>query len=171
MGGKRKHTFDFIESEISKAGYVLRSQVYVNSTTKLDLTCPNKHECRISYKKFRVGNRCVDCPRVSKKGTNKHYDSAIYWRYKNTCRSPRRIKRNITMDLSFEQFKILINSRCYYCNMSNCRGVDRVDSGKGYTLQNSVPCCGSCNEMKMDKTISEFLEAVRKIHRNRNNIK
>ncbi len=41
-------------------------------------------------------------------------------------------------------------------------GVDRKDGGD-YTLENSVPCCWDCNEMKSDRSCEEFLNKAKKI--------
>lgn len=37
-----------------------------------------------------------------------------------------------------------------------CNGIDRVDSSKGYTVENSVACCKYCNTAKNTMTESEF---------------
>ena len=42
-------------------------------------------------------------------------------------------------------------------------GIDRIDSSKGYELENIVTCCGQCNMMKMDYSLEEFLKQVEKI--------
>lgn len=38
----------------------------------------------------------------------------------------------------------------------NTVSVDRLDSSKGYTLENVVLCCAAINRMKMDMTVDEF---------------
>jgi len=74
--------------------------------------------------------------------------------------------RNITFELSIDEFIKLISKKCTYCGVSDyCErydvtgagGIDRVDSSKGYNLNNCVPCCGICNTMKLDYTSNEFL--------------
>lgn len=90
-------------------------------------------------------------------------DKGIYNRYKNDCNRRRGIKRGITFNLSFEQFVFLTNSKCSYCGKENCRGVDRIDSSKPYTIENSAPCCRVCNYMKSDLSYVEFLEHLKKI--------
>ncbi len=77
--------------------------------------------------------------------------------------------------LTQEQFKKLIQSNCDYCKRqpSNKKklkrktldyivynGVDRVDSSRGYTLDNCVPCCYKCNIAKSDMTRAEFFEWI-----------
>lgn len=42
-------------------------------------------------------------------------------------------------------------------------GIDRRDNNNGYILENSVPCCTFCNEMKMDRTEEQFIEHIKKI--------
>lgn len=60
--------------------------------------------------------------------------------------------RNIQWELTEEQFNTLILQPCYLCGLStndkNHNGIDRTDNTKGYTLDNSKPCCGHCNLMK-----------------------
>lgn len=42
-------------------------------------------------------------------------------------------------------------------------GVDRIDSNKGYTLDNSAACCYDCNIAKAEKTLSEYIEHCRRV--------
>lgn len=82
--------------------------------------------------------------------------------------------------LTQEEFSKLIRSDCHYCgappsldniwNKSAKRitqnedtafnGVDRVDSDKGYTIDNCVPCCKTCNRMKWDLSEDVFYEKI-----------
>ena len=43
-------------------------------------------------------------------------------------------------------------------------GIDRVDSSKGYTLDNCVPCCSICNTMKLNYTLQEFSDHITKVY-------
>lgn len=87
-------------------------------------------------------------------------------------------------NLSLDEFSELIHKPCYYCgaapssnNMWNNRaaritaneaieinGIDRVDSSKGYSIDNCVPCCSVCNRMKSDLTMDEFLSHVKLLY-------
>ena len=40
-------------------------------------------------------------------------------------------------------------------------GIDRINSDKGYTIDNCVPCCAQCNHMKLDYTTEEFLTKIK----------
>lgn len=71
-------------------------------------------------------------------------------------------KRGYVFELTFDQFKQLVQQRCFYCDAEPSRtvqhdwghghavvhGIDRADNDVGYTLDNSVPCCMKCNSKK-----------------------
>ena len=44
-------------------------------------------------------------------------------------------------------------------------GLDRIDNGIGYTLNNVRPCCSTCNYMKHRLNEKEFLNHIEKIWR------
>lgn len=83
--------------------------------------------------------------------------------------------KNREFSLSLEDFKKLAKGVCYYCGVPPSQillrkhnggktfgtpykynGVDRLDSSKGYTLDNCVPCCGIHNKMKLAMSPHEF---------------
>jgi hypothetical protein len=74
--------------------------------------------------------------------------------------------REISTTLTYDEFKCLIRD-CEYCGRSveelGSMGIDRVDNTLGYVFSNCVPCCGTCNTMKMALGLSEFLDHVRRI--------
>ncbi len=47
-------------------------------------------------------------------------------------------------------------------------GVDRLDSTKDYSPENSVPCCAMCNYMKRQYSETDFLNHINKIYRHLN---
>lgn len=52
-------------------------------------------------------------------------------------------------ELSFDNFAALVSNACFYCGQHYQRmGVDRYDSDNGYTVDNCVPCCTTCNLVK-----------------------
>jgi hypothetical protein len=75
--------------------------------------------------------------------------------------------------LTIEQYQALVTGNCRYCGAEPAQpckavgvrknGIDRVDSSIGYHADNCVPCCTTCNLMKGTRTVSEFIEHVRKI--------
>lgn len=54
--------------------------------------------------------------------------------------------------------KINLNNLYYIAN-----GIDRVDSSKGYTKENCIPCCRPCNVAKLDRTQEEFINHAYRI--------
>lgn len=71
-------------------------------------------------------------------------------------------RRNYSFDLSKEEFIEIVNKPCYYCGKENSQyfthhitkvkhefsGIDRVDNSKGYSADNVVSCCRTCNTKK-----------------------
>ena len=96
---------------------------------------------------------------------------------------------NCYKDCSFETFLKLSQEPCYYCgtlpkqtrNAGNKKGwnaspyqlqdgyftyngLDRIDSNKGHTDDNVVPCCINCNQAKMDLSLEAFLLHVERMY-------
>ena len=84
--------------------------------------------------------------------------------------------RNLCWKLDYEQVKEIILSQCYYCGTErsnikitkNCKngfaynGIDRIDSSKGYEIDNVVPCCKICNVAKLNMSQKEFVLWIQK---------
>lgn len=85
-------------------------------------------------------------------------------------------EQGYVFELTLEDFTEITALNCFYCNAfptpysknkdSNgefiANGIDRVDNTKGYTKDNSVPCCFQCNSAKKALSKKEFLSwAVR----------
>jgi len=87
--------------------------------------------------------------------------------------------KNHLFSLSVEQFKTITSSNCYYCGTPPKRtkynnktklhshytynGIDRKDNDLGYTTENSIPCCFTCNDWKSNMPYEEFLLHINKI--------
>lgn len=98
---------------------------------------------------------------------NKGVINHIILQYKRHARD-----RGFDWQLSYEQVEKLINSPCYYCGAEksnhkvtkNCKngydhnGIDRVDSKRGYTIDNVVSCCKICNIAKSNMDQKDFIE-------------
>jgi hypothetical protein len=77
--------------------------------------------------------------------------------------------------LTEQQAKIYFEAFCSYCGQPPSTiqksrtetyvftGVDRLDSSKGYSVGNCVPCCKTCNRMKMDMGYEEFMAHIQRI--------
>jgi hypothetical protein len=84
---------------------------------------------------------------------------ATYGKYK-----ARAAKKGLPFELTLEQFLLILNQNCHYCNAAPRGGVDRRDSNEGYTLANSLPSCKRCNLAKNDMSYDDFLVHIGAIH-------
>lgn len=88
-------------------------------------------------------------------------------------------ERNLSWELSSDQFDSLVAKDCAYCGEPPSRtyardcngvftynGVDRVDNTEGYHMDNVVACCTMCNLMKRNYTKEEFLAKIERIYEN-----
>lgn len=124
---------------------------------------------RNSWEDYYQG--CPDCSRVKLS-----YYERRFKEYQQSAKV-----RNLEWSLTFEQFCDLISKNCVYCNSKPenhfrsigqkktisegvMNGIDRVDSSKGYTIDNCVSCCSKCNYMKNDLSKDTFLDHITKIY-------
>lgn len=95
-------------------------------------------------------------------------------------------KHNIEVSITVDDYTKIINQNCFYCGDAPkettrfatrkyvntepvfANGVDRIDSSVGYTLNNCIPCCTSCNYAKHQLTQKEFFDKIIKIYKNLN---
>lgn len=83
-------------------------------------------------------------------------------------------KRGVVWELSNDEFIKLVTGNCAYCGAPPqlskgvrkelCNGIDRVDSNQGYTINNSVTCCTTCNKAKLAMSLPLFKEWVEKVY-------
>jgi hypothetical protein len=103
-------------------------------------------------------------------------ESAIEEQYRHTKGTAK--KRKKPFHLTYEQYKEIAVKNCNYCGSEpyerysqvknskkiKLNGIDRVNPKIGYTIGNCVPCCGTCNTMKMDRSLDEFLMKITEIY-------
>jgi len=101
--------------------------------------------------------------------------------------SKRAKERNLEWLLSKDNVREITKQNCYYCGIEPRQygyrkkhenggfggngsyiynGIDRIDSSKGYTLDNVLPCCGKCNMAKSVMDINEFKKWIIKVYNN-----
>lgn len=91
-------------------------------------------------------------------------------------------------EIKIDDFLLLTKGNCFYCNREPFtiynwaknsykkssqyakdnadyiyNGLDRIDSSKGHTLDNVVPCCKHCNYAKRERSLQEFVDWVLRI--------
>lgn len=88
-------------------------------------------------------------------------------------------KSKIQFLITPEQFSRITVKPCFYCGaeISNLHksqhgtgdfaynGLDRIDSKKGYSINNVVPACRRCNFAKSNRSQGEFIEWIRRCYR------
>lgn len=103
--------------------------------------------------------------------------SAFNQLYNNYKRSAE--LRNYSFNLSRDSFYELTQKNCFYCGETPKQkqsgkhlngfylynGIDRIDNSRGYTLENCVPCCKTCNRAKDVMSQKEFLSWIKKIYK------
>jgi hypothetical protein len=89
------------------------------------------------------------------------------------------LNRELSFLLTKDEVAALIFSPCHYCgnpHSNGCtmkdkndgvykyNGIDRVDSSRGYSIDNVVPCCKWCNYSKMSRSVDDFLSHIYDIY-------
>lgn len=120
----------------------------------------NKEIIKNKRKEYYLKNKEEVCRKVRNYHTNNSIIS-IYRKMK--YQSKRRGFGELT--LTFEEFKKFRedNKSCYYCGDGlplYGSGMDRIDNGKGYTLDNVVPCCFKCNKIRNNSLTSEEMKVA-----------
>ena len=117
----------------------------------------NRELLRLQSKEYRKNNK--------QKLKDFHCGVKRKYHVLKTCAS----RRNISVSITIEQYENIIKSRvCYYCdvdisNMSGS-GLDRKDNNVGYTIDNVVQCCKTCNTIKMNHTVEELKKRLLKMY-------
>ena len=74
-------------------------------------------------------------------------------------------QRNYLFDLTFKEFMSHWQKPCEYCNSHiETIGLDRIDNNKGYSIDNIVSCCYTCNRGKGIMGEGEFLIWIEKVY-------
>lgn len=88
-------------------------------------------------------------------------------------------ERGLSWELTDSQFETITKSNCYYCGVEPYRigrretdnghyvynGIDRVNNKNGYTIENSAPCCKTCNRAKDVMTEDEFISWISRVYK------
>ena len=121
------------------------------------------------FRKKKNTNICYDClpipPKIDKKDLMSEEEKDLRKRY--SLYRAKRNTRNKAFGLSLDDFKKITEQKCFYCGEyttgKNYCGIDRLDSSIGYEKWNVVPCCTTCNTMKMDMNVNEWIQNMKKV--------
>lgn len=126
--------------------------------------------------KSNIQQGCRIC-NLKDKSTIQKTSSVYNYLYSSLKSACQRVKREfkLTKPEAIELYK----SNCFYCDSAPSNvfksanidgftlkytGIDRVDSSKGYTTDNVVPCCYKCNRAKMNLSQDEFYNLISNIY-------
>jgi len=139
-----------------------------------DVKCDCGNETKIMGSAMTSGNtKSCGCyatkERQNRRISKNHSEiTAIILGYKRHAE-----RRGFKWFLQRSDVEIIINKDCYYCGTTpsnvkktknsigdglNYSGIDRIDSLKDYTIENTVPCCRICNYAKSNLSLKEFQE-------------
>ena len=102
----------------------------------------------------------------------REYARSIEGLFRNGILSAKRAGRE--WSITIEQFIKLREKSCYYCDgplPETGYGLDRIDCSKGYSNENVLPACHSCNRKRSnDWSVEEARLAVQAViaHRRKN---
>jgi hypothetical protein len=119
-----------------------------------------------------IGERSCGCIQKEKMSDGRASLRQLYQKYKIGAGKKGRI-----FTLSEPWFENLTKQNCYYCDSPPSQrfqfkrgwgaytynGIDRLDNKRGYTMDNSVPCCKKCNTMKLNMSVDDFFGQMRRV--------
>jgi len=134
----------------------------------------NKERLSAQAKTWRENNREKKAARdkAYREANKEHVKNLKEEYYKTPQGKFSRIKigakqRGLLFELDYEYYeKNLWGKPCHYCktevpsNGTKAIGLDRKDSNGGYTHENVVPCCWSCNTKKQATPYDEFVTTL-----------
>lgn len=150
----------------------------------IKVRCDCGGEKVITLSRFKSG-KTISCGCYQKeiakqrRGSTNSGNSENHSAWRNVYNHIRRnaIIRGLSFELSLQNIKDICSKPCVYCGTEpfaiksysdtqqvKYNGLDRVDNSLGYTLKNVVPCCKYCNKAKLDRSVDEFLEWVKKVY-------
>ena len=141
--------------------------------------CDCGSDCVVATKNLQR-NPDIDCgcghferqSSASRLPDNQSLFNAIYLRFKSNAKRKERV-----FELTREQIRDIVTGPCHYCGVLpshefkkaklygsiSVNSIDRVDSLKGYTIDNVVSCCMTCNTMKWHLPYDVFLAKIKAI--------
>jgi len=103
----------------------------------------------LTFQNKITGNLYPECFANHKKASYNQYNT-------------RAIKMGLDFSITKNDYDFITNCICYICGKpndeTNENGMDRLDSSKGYTINNIKSCCAECNCMKIDYEFNDMIE-------------
>lgn len=155
-----KNNRHWVKAQCLQCGNIVVKPIhYFNSPAhEGSKSCPNcRHETHIRLSHENAMKR-------HKASTEEEYAQMTKIRAKFSEYKQGAKARDIEYHLSLDESKKLFLSNCAYCGQPLSFGIDRIDSTKHYTTDNTVPCCAMCNRMKNAYSKEVFLNKIKEIY-------
>lgn len=154
---------------------VLKYERTINHKLRYEMECmicgKHYHDKELNYANMQNIKNCAHCGMpTSDPGIN-----TLYREYKDGA-----YNRKLDFSLTNDEFLNIIKQPCYYCGelpsdrvktsskgikyTITVNGIDRIDSSKGYNINNCVPCCTFCNIAKHNYSNEYFLNKIKQIY-------
>lgn len=132
------------------------------STTRSCSDCKRKNVPVEEFDGFKTCNSCRESAKNRKRddeNSNKKFNyKTLYNSYKSN---------DPEFSLTLEEFVEMVVGRCTYCGHRDLtrgyNGVDRVDSSMAHIQGNCVTACWTCNRMKGDMDVHDWIRHVARI--------
>jgi 5-methylcytosine-specific restriction endonuclease McrA len=169
---------EYRKDEVLKNGKIKKAAFYL---CKCD--CGNEKIIKGKFLSNKDTKSCgclqpeITIKRNIEKTKEKSHFSKLYNAYKGRAKY-----KLIPFEIDKEHFKIITSSNCYYCGIEPLQksaksaykykipkeeyfynGIDRINSKKGYTLDNIRPCCEICNKAKRDMSEIKFKDWINRL--------
>jgi hypothetical protein len=142
-----------------------------NNWSICECDCGNKKEV-LSIRLKNGSTKSCGCFKPNRKKYGESSKNSVIQSYKKNAND-----RNLIIELSDDEIEKLLISNCFYCGEKPdrlvkikygygefvCNGIDRKDNLLGYTVNNCVSCCKTCNYMKMEMSVDKFMNHIQKI--------
>lgn len=141
--------------------------------------CGNKTKRSSTHLQKGKQNRCKSCAYASRPQSIRRLSALERIFRLKVVRNAK--KRNIPVEIDHNQYFNIAKNNCNYCDSPPekinvyenkhskseylyINGIDRVDTNKGYSLDNIVSCCKFCNTAKLDNNLEYFKNKIIKIY-------
>lgn len=185
----RKLNEELIGKVFGKLTVIEQVESYRNISTKGTHTTRSRFKCICSCGEIRIAegtklrngkvSRCMTCAYKSRPQSIERLTDEQ--RLFNLCVVNRCKGKNIKLEIDVNQYITISSNPCFYCGeppkertfLNTAKrvkhiplflhGIDRLDSNKGYIIDNCVSCCKYCNVAKSTMSVEQFKNHINKI--------
>lgn len=145
-----------------------RKSYYKNIDKRKQYLIENKETIKFRKQKWNENNKekrlaYLRQYREEHKEEIKNYKLSLKGRFNRLINQA--LERKLDCEITLQEYEENYWERpCTYCGHNTFGGIDRIDNTKGYISGNMNPCCWTCNSIKKDLSIEEFIDHIDRIH-------